>query len=451
MISLSRRLVRVLLEMRAQGIPADIREKTRLHIADAVGIALAARNSLPIAEEAIAAVGAGGSTGPCMVFGGSERLPPIAAAFANSAMIHALDFDDIHDLARLHPTTVTLPAALAAAELVDADGKAIVDGVALGNEVMCRLGMMWKPGGDGPGADWFLTQLFGYLGGTLAAGLVLGLSEDQIVSAFGLAYMQSAGGKEPGFGVGATARSIYPAFAAMGGMQASLLARAGIVGPESALDGTANLFRLYLGQEATPAQIEGLLLTAPWAWSATETKPWPSCRLSHPYVAAALSVRGQMHNEPDAAVERIVVAVNASAARLCRPLEQRRRPQTLQDAKYSIPFMTAFTLANGVVDLNTLDATAFTNAAALALVDRVEIAETLPDNPGHPPAEIAVHTAARTFNSPRHLTIEMPESRVREKFFACLDNAGLADHASQQWDNLLHLDRTGLAAFKSAA
>ena len=60
----------------------------------------------------------------------------------------------------------------------------------------------------------------------------------------------------------------------MGGVQAALLARAGVAGPEGALDGPAGLFRLYLGGAAP--DLDSLLDPDGWEWLATEVKPWPS-------------------------------------------------------------------------------------------------------------------------------------------------------------------------------
>ncbi|GGG46035.1 hypothetical protein GCM10010964_36740 [Caldovatus sediminis] len=428
---LGRALVRLLLDRYRRGLPEEVLARARLHALDCVGIALAARPALPIAQEVIGALHFGGAAGDGPVLGGPERLPPALAAFANAALAHALDYDDIHDVARLHPTTVTLPAALAVAVPAAAGMERVLSAMALGNELMCRLGAACAPTGDGPGSDWFLTQLFGYLGGCLAAAIVLDLPEERIVSALGLAYMQMAGGKEAGFGVGATARSIYPAFAAMGGVQAALLSRAGVTGPETALDGAAGMFRIYLGG-AQPARA-ALLEEPGWTWLATEVKPWPSCRLSHPYVAAALALRERLGRPPDG---RITVAVNASAARLCRPLDRRRRPQTLQDAKYSIPFMTAFALAHGRVDLATLGPRAMHDRAALDLAARVEIVETLPDGPGHPPAAITVETSDGPVTV-RRATVPAPDAEgVRAKVLDCLRHAGFAAEAPAIRDRL---------------
>lgn len=406
--------------------------RVRGHMADSFGIALAAGHETHLVAPLLDAAGCGGA-GMCRVIGTASSLPPAQAAFANSALAHALDYDDIHDLARLHPTTVSLPAALAAADLAGAPGSAVQLATALGNELTCRLGVACAPKGSGPGSDWFLTQLVGYFGATFAAGQVLDLSDDQMVSALGFAYMQAAGGKEAGFGVGSNARAIYPAFAAMGGVTAALLARAGLIGPATALDGAAGFFHIYLGGQ--PARLREVLLdSSEWVSAATSIKPWPCCRLSHPYVAVALALRERRTEVP---IERIVVAVNASAAKLCRPLAERCAPQTLQDAKYSIPFMVAFTLVHGAPGLRSLNAAALRDPAVLALAARIEIDERLPDGPGHPPAEIELVAGGQRIAGPTGLSFELDGEGIRAKFLDCLAYAGAPSaDAAARWDRV---------------
>lgn len=449
-VSLARTVARLMDERRRGGLPQEVRRQARLHIADSIGIARAALGSGGLAEQVFSGLAAGSAGGDCAVFGSAQRYAPAFAAFANSALVHILDFDDIHDAARLHPTAVCLPAALAAAQLADTPAAKVVDAVALGNELMCRLGVMCLPTGAGPGSDWFLTQLFGYFGAALAAAVVLELNEDAVVSALGLAYMQAAGGKEAGFGTGANARAIYPAFAAMGGVQACLLARAGITGPEGALDGAAGLFRLYLGGPPSTRQRALLLDPLTWHFTATQLKPWPSCRLSHPYVAAALSVREQCGG---ARIARVEAAVNASAARLCHPPERRRRPATLQDAKYSIPWMIAFTLIHGRADLQVLNEAALHDAAVLDMAQRVAVVESLPDRPGHPPARIRLEAVdGRAWESLPELAIDgMTEDTAFGKFSACLAHAGAQPSESEAlWSRLMAMDEAPDADFMLA-
>jgi len=431
---LSVELARALQHLRAKGIPEEVKRSVRLHIADAIGIGIAARSS-ELAGCVTSAQHALSGPGPCSLLGGGAAAPA-SAAFINASLIHILDYDDIHDQGRLHPGPVALPAAMAALETTGmtaaAADKALIEAVALSTELMCRLGLAWSPKGQGAGADWFLTQLFGYVAAAVAAAGVLGLDEDRVVSAIGLAYMQAAGGKQAGFGTGATARAIYPAFAAQGGLQAALLAQAGLTGPEGALDGDAGLFPVYFGGHLGQAQRAALLDFGHWHCLDVDFKPWPCCRLSHPYVAVALAARERLRGSE---CRRVIAEVNASAARLCRPLDQRRRPATLQDAKYSIPFMTAFALVRGAPTLDNLNESVLHDQAILDMAQRIEVEEALADNAGHPAAVLHVEQAGEPPS--RHAfeaaDLHMDQAAVKSKFVQCLRYADRAGDAETIW------------------
>jgi hypothetical protein len=137
--------------------------------------------------------------------------------------------------------------------------------------------------------------------------------------------------------------------------------------------------------------------------------------------------------------------VNASAAKLCHPLAGRRVPETLQDAKYSVPFMTAFALAHGRVDLETLGPQVTGDAAALALAQRIDIVETMPDKPGHPPAEITAEGPNGPVTVRRTAAPVLDADGVRLKFLDCLHHAGHGADAAAVWDRLLHVLQHGTA------
>lgn len=424
------------LRSRVNSLPESVVTKLRLHVADALGIGVAAATS-PIARQVHEATRLGcAHTGQALLLSGGTTSP-LGAAFINASLVHLLDFDDIHDQGRLHPGAVIVPAVMAAAALCPASDIRLEEALAMGSELVCRLAVVCSPEGSGPGAAWFLTQLFGYMGAALAASHVLDLSVDQTVSALGLAYMQAAGGKQAGFGTGATARAIYPAFAAQGGVQAALLARAGIQGPEGALEGDADLFRIYLGVALSDADKHRVLHDPHWHLTDVNIKPWPCCRLSHPYVAVGLLARSTLAQYPQA---RVRLAVNGSAARLCRPLEQRRIPCTLQDAKYSVPFMTAYALVRGEPSLLTLGEQVLTDTQVLAMAQRIEIDECLPDNPGHPRAVLDVEDNGKvvaTFTFSEGL-LEADRDVLKGKFDDCFAFAGKENRAQAVWDALAH-------------
>jgi 2-methylcitrate dehydratase PrpD len=372
------------------------------------------------------------------VIGRAEALPPATTAFINSALMHTMDYDDIHDVARIHPSSVTLPAALAAAELAGATDRELVDAVAVTNEIMCRFGAFVKPLGSGPGAYWLLTQLFGYFGACIAASLVLKLNRDEIVSGLSLAYMQAAGGKETAFGIGGNTRGIYTGFAAQGGVQAALLARAGMKGPDSVMDGKAGLMSLYLGLQPTRDDLAVLTDPEPWVWADTLLKPWPCCRSSHPFVSVSMTLNKRLNG---ALPKRVLVAVNARSGLLCYPEKERRRPATLADAKYSVPFMVAFTLVKGKVNLLNLNVDALKDATVLAVADCVEVEDRLPDVSGPTPAEITVEMKdGMTFTEKLSGPLGLDDAETREKFETCLTYADRSELIEPLWRHVQEMD-----------
>jgi 2-methylcitrate dehydratase PrpD len=433
-LSLSHEIVHAIRQRQKRGVPEEIREKVILHICDTIAISLASYKGAPIALKSIASLSIGVKGGAGRVIGSEHRLPPAYAAFANTALGHALDYDDINDLARIHPTPVTLAAALAAADAEDSRSTDLITAVALGNELLCRLGYAIEPRGTGTDSKWFLSQLFGYLGAALTAGLVLGLDDNELVHALGLAYMQVAGGKEPGVGTGSQARSIYPAFSSMGGVQAALLAREGVTAPASCLDGKTGLFLNYFGKNLNEKQRSVLLNSETWAFSDTSIKLYPSCRYSHPFINSALVLRSHCRHDE---IDQIVIGVNETANMLCQPLEDRCHPKTLQDAKFSIPFMVAFAFVHGSVHLNNLTERALMDTEVLDLSNRIKIEQTQADTPGIPLGDIKIVTAKGT---KRHIERIHPETsfdEVKKKFIECCQYANVAD-PEVLWDTLSH-------------
>lgn len=370
----------------ADTIPESVLDRHRLLLVDSVGISLAATRLSPAASATAAAATVGAGTGRCRLWDGSTGSPA-TAALANAAFAHALDFDDTHDRARMHTTTVTLPAALAVGELVDASMSEVLRATVIGSELMCRLGLAAAPTATNPAGLWFMAQLTGYFGAAVTAALVLGIDRPGIASAIGFAYAQAAGGKQAAVATGSDERSIYPAFAAAGGVTAALLARQGLRGPSGALDGPTGLWRAYLGSPLTDEIADRItdLGHEPWAVDDIDVKPWPACRLSHPYIDAALSI-----GPIDAPIERITLAVNASGLRLCEPAAGRRRPSTLPDAGFSLPYLTALALARGRVTLSDFTADLLTDRRVHELADLVQVQQSLPDEPGNPVAEVTV-------------------------------------------------------------
>ena len=117
-------------------------ETTKKSLLDALGVTLAASGLNDACLVFVDLAERSGGKPESTIIGFDAKVPMIAAAFANGAMAHALDFEDAHDTALVHPNAAAIPAALAAAEALGAvDGKQFIAAVAVACDLVCRLGL----------------------------------------------------------------------------------------------------------------------------------------------------------------------------------------------------------------------------------------------------------------------------------------------------------------------
>src|ERR1700738_3140225 len=132
----------------ADRIPQAVTARTRLLLVDLIGNIVRARAEAAVTPSLHAMVQTmGWHTGESHVFGDSARYGPAGAAFLNASLGHALDFDDTHAAATLHPGACVIPAAIAAGEMTGASGADVLAGIVAGYEVTCRTGLALPAGG----------------------------------------------------------------------------------------------------------------------------------------------------------------------------------------------------------------------------------------------------------------------------------------------------------------
>lgn len=341
-------------------VPEEVRHAAALRILDGLGCGLAAstRNEAPYTDIASGF----GSSDDASVIGGAQASAP-AAALANGTLIHALDFDDTHDDALIHATSVILPAALAVGEQVNAGGSALIDAVVAGYEVALRIGMGVRHGFHARG--FHATSVCGVFGATLAAAKLLGLSEGKIVSAMGIAGSTAAGSLEF-LHTGSSTKQLHPGLAAMNAIVATRLAAAGAEGPASILEGEFGLFRAYVG--ARPASLTQDLGSR-WETLRIGVKRYPACRLSHQSLDAFGAVLSRAAPED---IEAVTFDVpEGSVPIVCEPVAAKRAPRTSYEAKFSLPFSAAALAIDGSLTIGSFDGDNLERKVVLAFAERV--------------------------------------------------------------------------------
>ena len=217
--------------------------------------------------------------------------------------------------------------------------------------------------------DWHLTTVLGVFAATASAGRILSLSQQQLANAFGIASMQSCGTMELAYGVGSDLRGMYAGFSSKGAVLAALLAERDVTGIKTVFEGKAGIFNIYFdGQYDKEKMLVGL--GNDYAGGSILYKPWPSCGASHPYIHATIELMKD-HGLASEDLEQIRVHVGDFQNRLCLPLESRRKPATLADAKFSIPFCVAVAATRGQVSIADFTGERLHDARVLATAQKV--------------------------------------------------------------------------------
>ena len=271
-----------------EDIPAAAVEAVRNEVLDSLATAIGGSMKEGVGE-LVNLIKEWGGTEQSTIIAYGIRCPAPNAAQVNGTMIHALDYDDGNPSALVHVGCVTVSSCFAVAERVGkTSGKEYMTAIALGADLMSRLSLASRPGSNMLMSGWHPTALYGYLGAAGIAGRLLGLDEDRMTNALGIAYHQCAGNMQC-IKDGAMTKRMGPGLAAKGGITAALMAERGITGAKNALEGEAGLFNVYHGGDYD-VRILTSDLGKRFEVENLGFKPYPCCGHTHAFIDATLSL-----------------------------------------------------------------------------------------------------------------------------------------------------------------
>lgn len=300
---------------------------------DVAGICIAARRE----DYVLAALAALEQPGPCTAIGFPHGLGVEAAAFVNGIAAHGEDFDDTYEGGPVHAGVVIVPALLAVAQRHALDGAALLRGIAVGVEVMCRLCAVAPTRVHKAG--FHPTAVFGVMGAVAGIGAALKLTEEQMVNAFGLAGSM-AGGIIEYLADGSWTKRMHPGWAAQSGYRAVRLAQAGFKGPSTVFEGTHGLFHGFANTK--DGDFEAMLdgFGKRWVWTTIAFKPYACGTMAHPFIDCARALRKQgVTAEQVQSIE--CETAEGIVHRLWEPLALKASPPNAYAAKFSIPYAIA--------------------------------------------------------------------------------------------------------------
>jgi 2-methylcitrate dehydratase PrpD len=362
-----------------EAIPKEAVEAAKKEILDSLATALGGSSKDGI-RELVDVVKEWGGREQSTVIAYGLKCPAPNAAQINGAMIHALDYDDGHPIALVHVGCVAVPTCFAVAERMGKKtGKELVTALAVGADFVSRLGLASRPGSSLRGSGWHPTAAYGYFSAAAIAGKLIGLDEERMVNALGIAYHQSAGNGQC-VEDGALTKRMGPGLAARGGITAALMAERGITGAKNILEGKFGMFNVYHGGDYDAKTLTADLGKRFEGVNVTQ-KPFSCCGFTHPFIEATLNLMRQHGIKPEQ-VREVTVYGGEAAYGISVPLEVKCAPRNVIDSQFSVPWVVATSLVKGKVTLEDFTEEAIKNEDVLKTAQKIT-AQFVPEMTRH--------------------------------------------------------------------
>lgn len=362
--TVSERLSQWAIGLSFEQIPELVRHSAARHLLDGVGLAIAA-NRFNAAHAACTVARTFSSPSGVRMVGSNDLLAVSAVALANGVLVHALDFDDTHAKGLVHATAVTLPAAFAVGQSVDATGADVLAAAVVGYETVCRVASASPHGFHARGMH--ATSVSGTFAASIITSRLRGADAEIAANGLGIAASTS-GGLLEFLETGSDTKTLHPGLASMNGVIAAELAAAGGQGPNTVFEGKRGIYAALSARDADPEFVVADLGKS-WETNRISIKPIPACQLMHVTIDAA---KGSPVAIED--IVRIEVVVHPdSAPTVCEPREAKNSPRTTYDAKFSLPWSLAAQLIDGEITIDTYQVENLRRPELIRLAELVEV------------------------------------------------------------------------------
>jgi 2-methylcitrate dehydratase PrpD len=278
-----------------------------------------------------------------------------ALAFNTGFAIHCLEWDAVHEGAVVHALSVVTAALLSASRRAGGcDAEDFLTALAVGVDVASGLGVA----ATGP-MRFFRPATAGVIGASLAVARLEGMTRDQLSDVLGLAY-SFAGGTMQAHVEASIALPLQIGRAAQAAVQAVDFVRAGLNGPNDALEGPFGY-----GVLIEPLELARYAPGAPWRISEVSIKPFPSGRASHGALGALQGLARIAE----------VTGVDLYAPPLIARLVGRpyRADMTPAYARLCLAFLAPLMLRDGIIDPRAFTPATFADPALATLAQRVRV------------------------------------------------------------------------------
>ena len=306
MSTLSRKFIAPISRLKYEDIPKEVVEITKACIIHQLACCCAGRRDTwtraahEIAKDF-------GYNGKSVIWFSDLKGDAFEATLVNSVTAMSILQEDIHREGGLHAGIVIIPAAFAMGEALDRSGKDVLTSIVAGYELMCKIGKgVADPEFNSRG--FRPTTIMGPIGSSFTAGLLMGLTEDQLVSACGIAGNFSCGINE--WAASGTDEVFFQnGVSTANGIIAAYAAQKGIKSPEKIFEGTAGLCNAYGISREILEKVDPY--DGVYEISRVMFKSVPCCNLTH--TTAHLAMKAVKAGIDPDSIEKGVIITNSRA------------------------------------------------------------------------------------------------------------------------------------------
>jgi 2-methylcitrate dehydratase PrpD len=261
--------------------------------------------------------------------------------------------------------------------------------------------------------------------------------------ALSVSAMHSSGLWEYLFSQGEFKRA-HPGMAAHGGIRSALLARLGMTGPLSVLEGEKGFLNAFSNAPDPVYILDGL--GSNFQVLRIGFKPYSSCRLTHSSIDAATHLKHKYGINPDL-IDKVTVSTCTAMAKL-----NNQHPTDTFSGQFSIPFSVALALANGSNMLKDYALENVQRKDLLELTGKVEVVSDPSMDPVYP--EIIGARATIRMKDGKEVTeyVKFPtgepenpmsEQALKDKFRSLISTMLSSEQARRIEDAVDHLEKIG--------
>ena len=353
------------------------------------------------------------------VVGQSFKTSPQLAALANGVAAHIMDYDFSSLLGQ--PTSPIIPALLPLAESIGATPAEVAAAFIVGFEVCLKLARA-APEQTSVGG-WHAVSSIGTMGAAMACARLLKVPRERIADVLGVAASLS-GGLSANFGT--MTKPLHSGTSARNAIVAATLGRSGFTANATALEHPASgYFHAFdRGIKVSFEPIAELGRHYDIVERGFKPKRYPCGGLSHTAIDATLELRGEI-NVAD------ITAITTSITKFAASRIGSAYPTSIESAKFSMPYVAAYTALYGPPMLKAFTEDAIRDEAVKALARKVsvaidpEFADILEESPSRVTVTLADGRIVRKMRYYASGTPQAPltKEQVEEKFFSCAERA----------------------------